>query len=178
MNLPNILTLLRIVLVPIFFSFLITPFSENPNARFYASFCLIAAALTDVLDGFFARSLRQQTEIGALLDPIADKLIVISGFLGILLTSQAVFKPLLGVQVMIIFREIMIALGFLIVFLFSRKIDFHPNWLGKMTNGLQLSLILFCIYDWPGAMGLSYVTVAVTVASGLVYTVQELRKFS
>lgn len=79
MNLPNVLTLIRIFLVPILVVILLTPFSEEwlgINAYTFAIVIFLAASLTDILDGHLARSRNQVSNIGKLLDPIADKLLV------------------------------------------------------------------------------------------------------
>lgn len=178
MNLPNLLTLIRIALVPVFFAIIIQSPAENPQAPFFALLIFCVAAATDALDGFLARVLKQQTELGMFLDPLADKLLIVSGFLGILITGQPVFKPSMWIQVTVLFREIVIVLGFLTLHFFSKNILFRPNWIGKMTTFSQMLLILFCILNWPGAFLFSLVVAFFTVTSGIVYTVRELKQFS
>lgn len=73
-NIPNILTLLRIVAIPVFVVIFYLPWSES---RFWATFIFCAAAITDWLDGYLARKLSQTSAFGAFLDPVADKLIVV-----------------------------------------------------------------------------------------------------
>ncbi len=178
MSLPNILTLIRIILVPIFFTVLVSPALPHSVLRFSAVFIFGAAALTDALDGFFARALKQQTELGAFLDPLADKLLVVFGLLGILLTPQAVFKPPLWIQVTILFREIILLLGFVMLFFLSKEIRIQPNYLGKCTTFSQMLLILFCLLSLPNAIGVAYFTAILTIISGCVYSARELIKFS
>jgi len=178
LNLPNSLTLFRIALVPVFLSIILQSPEENSQARLHAFFIFGIAAFTDALDGFLARKFNQQTELGAFLDPLADKMLVLSGFLGILLTTQAVYKLPIWVQVTVLFRELVIVLGFLTLQLFSKKITFIPNHLGKLTTFSQMALILFCIFNWPGSIEAAYLVAALTIASGIVYTSRELRKFT
>ena len=177
MNLPNILTLVRIALVPIFFSFLLQTPTENHLARFHAFLIFSFGAVTDALDGFFARLLKQQSKLGAFLDPLADKLLILAGFLGILLTTQPIFKLPVWIQVVVLFREIIIALGFLTLFLFSGKMDFKPNWIGKITTFFQMALIISCILNWSGAILIGYFAAVLTIVSGVVYTMRELPNF-
>ncbi|MGC9022478.1 MAG: CDP-alcohol phosphatidyltransferase family protein, partial [Dissulfurimicrobium sp.] len=74
MNIPNLFTLIRIVLIPILIIFLI-------NGRFFEALIVFSlAGVTDALDGLIARMLRQKTKIGAILDPIADKLLLTSSY--------------------------------------------------------------------------------------------------
>ena len=177
MNLPNLLTLTRIALVPLFFSLLLQPPIEGTHSLIFALLVFTIAAITDALDGFAARALKQETELGVFLDPLADKLLMIAGFLGILLTSQLVYKPLIWIQVVILFREVVIALGFLTLHFFSKKVTFHPNWLGKLTTFFQMTLIVFCVINHSFAQPLSLIVAVLTIASGIVYTVRELRHF-
>ena len=178
MNLPNLLTLFRISLVPFFLSVLLQSPDENSRACLHAFLIFGIAALTDALDGFLARRLNQETDLGKFLDPLADKLLILSGFLGILLTSQPVYKLPIWVQVTVLFRELVIALGFLTLFLFSKNIHFVPNPLGKLTTCFQMTLIVFCLFNWPGTMLIAYFTVLLTILSGIVYTSRELTQFS
>ncbi|OOZ43684.1 CDP-diacylglycerol--glycerol-3-phosphate 3-phosphatidyltransferase [Solemya velum gill symbiont] len=103
-NLPNILTLLRILLIPVLvFVF----FQEQPWARLAAAIIFIVAALTDWFDGYLARQLEQTSKFGAFLDPVADKLIVAAAL--VLLVSA---DPRVGVTVaavVIVGREITIS---------------------------------------------------------------------
>ena len=84
MSLPNTITFIRIILVPFFFTELV---SYKPNAEHHLKIALIlfmTAASTDALDGFLARTLKLKTELGTFLDPLADKLLLVSGFLALL----------------------------------------------------------------------------------------------
>jgi cardiolipin synthase (CMP-forming) len=178
LNLPNFLTLTRIALVPVFFSLLLQPPAENTQSLFFALFIFVLAALTDALDGYLARTLKQETELGVFLDPLADKLLMVAGFLGIFLTAQSVYKPTIWIQVVILFREVVLALGFVTLHFFSKKVVFHPNWLGKLTTFSQMTLIVSCMMNFSFASYLSWVAAILTICSGIVYTVRELRHFS
>lgn len=73
LNLPNILTLLRVVMIPVFVALFYYP---TPRSNMIAAFVFVLAALTDLLDGYLARKLKQTTKFGAFLDPVADKIMV------------------------------------------------------------------------------------------------------
>lgn len=168
MNIPNLLTLLRIALVPIFFILLLTP-----GARIVAFTVFAAAALTDALDGLLARILNQKTELGAFLDPLADKMLILSGLIGIYLTKQPVHEPPLWFLVVVLFRELVFVIGFFTFFFFSKKMIICPNLLGKATTLTQMFLVVVCLLNWPGMLPLTFVSGALTVTSGLVYTWRE-----
>lgn len=78
LNLPNLITLVRILLIPVFVIFFITP---TPDRSMSAAVIFVVAAITDLLDGFIARRTGQVTKLGKLLDPIADKLLVLSALI-------------------------------------------------------------------------------------------------
>ena len=78
MNLPNLLSLIRIILTPLF---IILLFSDVPNAKFFALLVFAIAAITDAYDGYLARKYNQITPEGKFLDPLADKILVLSAFI-------------------------------------------------------------------------------------------------
>ena len=78
MNLPNLLSLIRIILTPLF---IILLFSNVPNAKFFALLVFAIAAITDAYDGYLARKYNQITPEGKFLDPLADKILVLSAFI-------------------------------------------------------------------------------------------------
>ncbi len=177
MNLPNFLTLSRIALAPIFLSLLLLPPAENSHTLLFVTAIFAIAAFTDALDGFLARRWRQQTDLGAFLDPVADKILILSGFFGILLTAQPVFKLPVWIQILVLFRELVIGIGVMTLFLFSGKIHSLPNKLGKLTTVMQILLIGASLLNWNLTLEFAYVVAALTAASGVVYTVQGMRKF-
>ncbi|MFU8797146.1 MAG: CDP-diacylglycerol--glycerol-3-phosphate 3-phosphatidyltransferase, partial [Gammaproteobacteria bacterium] len=104
LTLPNALTLLRITLIPIMVLAYLIPFSGN---HWVAAIVFIIAALTDWLDGYFARTLKQTSAFGAFLDPVADKLLVAVAL--VLVVSQANLPFLAFPVIIIIGREIAIS---------------------------------------------------------------------
>ncbi len=99
LNLPNLLTLTRILLIPVFVVLFVTP---DPDRSLMAAIVFVVAALTDMLDGYLARRSGQVTKLGKLLDPIADKLLVLSAL--ILLVNVDRVSAL--VAILIIAREL------------------------------------------------------------------------
>lgn len=99
LNLPNLLTLTRILLIPVFVVLFVTP---DPDRSLLAAIVFVVAAVTDMLDGYLARRSGQVTKLGKLLDPIADKLLVLSAL--ILLVNVDRVSAL--VAILIIAREL------------------------------------------------------------------------
>lgn len=171
LNIPNLLTLTRLFLVPVFLALL----SQH---RFgYALYVFCVAGLTDALDGTIARWFDLRTEIGALLDPFADKLLLLSAFVG--LTVENVIPGwLLGV---VIIRDIVIVFGYLLlIFYTDERVPVHPSYLGKAATCFQLASVVAAL----AGMGQSqveqlwnfllYATVAITALSGIHYAYQGL----
>jgi cardiolipin synthase len=167
MNIPNLLTLLRIILVPIVVIFLIQ------GSFFKAMITFVAAALTDALDGFLARTLGQQTALGAYMDPIADKALLASSFV-----TLSVLHVIPGwLTVIVISRDIIILLGILVLSMMSIPVKIRPTSVSKITTAMQLGAVLMVLSNrcFPGyvneiwLMGLFWLTALFTIISGLDY---------
>ncbi len=140
MNLPNRLTLLRVLLVPVFCSFVC---GETLQAQLAAALVFAAASLTDMLDGKIARSQGLITDFGKLMDPIADKLLVTAAM--VFLTAQSRMNA--GMCVVFIAREFIIS-GFRMVAA-SRGIVIAAGPLGKYKTAAQMAAIIASILCMP-----------------------------
>jgi len=164
-NVPNSLTVLRILLVPVFVGFL---FREHYD---YALAALLVAALTDGLDGTIARASNQQTKVGKYLDPLADKLLLTSGFI----TLAWLHLVPAWIAVLVVGRDLVLMAATLVARVTAARIDITPTLLGKGTTLLQLSylflaLLLIARHMDPGLIQpLLYLTAGVTLLSGLHY---------
>lgn len=145
------------------------------SMRFWAIGIFIVAAVTDALDGILARVLKQKTPIGQMLDPVADKFLLLSGYIGLLFVTALPYKPPLWITVAIIFRDIVLAFGFFTLSFMAVKVDYKPNWLGKGTTVFQMLLLILVLLEWPLAVPVAYMTAALTVASGIVYIFKGLK---
>jgi cardiolipin synthase len=170
LNTPNVLTLSRLLLIPIFLAMV-------SKRRFnYALYLFCLAALTDALDGTVARWFDCKTEIGAYLDPFADKLLLLSAFVALTLEN---LLPgwLLGV---VVIRDVVIVFGyFMLSFLTNERVPVRPSYLGKVSTLMQLFCIIGALVkitrhwrlDWSLML---YVTVGVTALSGIHYAYRGL----
>ena len=134
------------------------------------------AVSTDALDGFLARVTRKKTSLGRFLDPLADKLLLLSGFLGILFVNALPYRPPLWVTVTIVFRDIVIVSGLVVLYLMYGTIRVRTNFLGKLTTAIQMVTFIAILLEWRGAVPLWYTTAAVTILSGAVYVIRDLDK--
>lgn len=164
-NIPNSLTLLRILLIPVFVGLMLYGWYE------WALAVLLAAGLTDALDGTIARAANQRTKLGMYLDPLADKLLLTSGFLTL---SVLHLVPLWAV-ILVVSRDVMLLTGAVLAHLTDSAVDIAPSPLGKGTTAVQLIYLLFAVVclarqvDRHVLDPLLYVVVVLTVASGFHY---------
>ena len=149
MNIPNILTIVRFILIPLFALSLL-------NGQYIAAACIfIAAGLTDVLDGYIARRYDMITSWGKLADPAADKFMVITALT--VLTIQG--KIHIAVIVIMVAKEIMMGIGSLIIYRNNRRIQ-SAGWFGKLATVVFYCAIVLIILGSPYAGTLISLAVA------------------
>jgi cardiolipin synthase len=171
MNLPNLLTILRILLIPFFINLLIYGYYRSALGVF------LLAGITDGLDGLIARTANQRTELGTYLDPLADKLLLTSGFASLSILG---FIPTWS-AVVVVSRDAILILGVLILHLTQPEVKIQPSFLGKITTVAQLAyillvLVLMVLGQNPERLFfLLILTVLFTVLSGLHYIYRNLK---
>jgi len=165
-NIPNILTVLRILVTPLFVIFLIR------NQHGYALLVFVFAGVSDGLDGLIARWLNQRSDLGAVLDPIADKLLLTAAYI-----TLGILKDIPGwLAVLVISRDVLIVTGIAVLTFADIHFDIRPSLVSKWTTVFQILLIGVSLLelDFSGAQTLQavlgWVTAGMTVLSGLHYT--------
>jgi cardiolipin synthase len=168
LNLPNFLTLIRIVLIPFFLVLLAS------QLYFDALLVFILGGVTDALDGFIARRMNQKTSLGAILDPVADKLLLMSSF--IMLGMMGGIP--LWLVVLVVSRDTVILFGYVAIsFLLDERLEVQPTIAGKLSTVFQLvtvGVVLLMLArsqlleSWLDD-ALVYLTAAATVISGVQY---------
>ncbi len=128
MTIPNLITSIRIILVPIFVIYLINDKLTDALVVF------ILAGLSDAADGFIARLFDQKSKLGSYLDPLADKILLVAAF--VVLAVMDLIPPWL--TVVVISRDVLILLGVLILFLNGTDFTVRPSFLSKMTTCMQI----------------------------------------
>ena len=168
MTLANQITLLRIVLIPVFIIALIEGNHTWPVVIFTFSI------LTDAIDGFVARSRNEKTPLGSFLDPLADKMLMFASFISLVYLK---IIPL-WVFVLTISRDVVILAGWLIIYFLTSSLEIKPRLLGKVTTIIQMSTIWFILIGVsPVAQrSLLYLTAAVTAISGIDYIIIGSKK--
>ncbi|HPP06731.1 MAG TPA: CDP-alcohol phosphatidyltransferase family protein [Syntrophorhabdaceae bacterium] len=147
----------------------------NDN-RFNLALCLfIAQGLSDLLDGFLARIMKAKTYLGAILDPMADKVMLSSSY--IVLTLKGFIPP--WVTLTVISRDFLIAGGFLLLYALSNKIKPSPSILSKLTTLFQIVTIIYILWSDKRDFkeSLFYITAFLTILSGIHYLLRGLKAF-
>ena len=177
MTLPNYITLLRVFSVPFFYTALVYYQPEKDFWRWSALAIFVFASFTDALDGFIVRRWNLRSELGTFLDPLADKLLLISAFVGVSV-SNLPLKPPLWVVIIVIFRDIFIVGGLVIIYITTQTVKVQPNLLGKITTFFQMATITMILLESQTASIFWSLTAALTVASGIVYILREMRRLN
>ena len=175
MNLPNLLTLFRIALVPLATWLIITDgFRE-------AFFVLVIAGATDAIDGFIAKRFGMVTELGSYLDPLADKLLLVSTFIA--LGAREHLPSWL--VILVVSRDIMIVAAILLAVVIGRPLRMQPLAISKLNTVAQIALALLVLADTGFALHcqtlciwMMYGTALLTVASALAYLKSWLRQMT
>jgi len=176
LNLPNILAIVRILLAPLMLWLL----ADRNSAIFEgihvswldyaAALVFVIASITDAFDGFIARTWNQQTTFGAILDPLADKMLMLGAFLGLMIIDRANVWAVY----LILTREFFIT-G-LRVAAASKGLNIQASIWGKIKTFLQVFAIGFATMNWPYADLLMWLAVGMTLYSGFEYIISYTRK--
>ncbi|MSN96789.1 CDP-diacylglycerol--glycerol-3-phosphate 3-phosphatidyltransferase [Campylobacter sp. FMV-PI01] len=168
MNLPNILATFRILLAFMFFFFLVNfgqIFTQIHQSwiNYFTALIFVIACVTDFFDGYIARKWNQITKLGAIIDPLADKMLTMAGFLGLMMLDRANAWAVY----LILVREFFIT-GFRVV-MASDGLNVSASMIGKIKTTFQMLAIGFLIMEWIGGSVLLWVAVFLTLYSGFEY---------
>jgi cardiolipin synthase len=165
-QLPNLLTLLRIVMVPVVIVLL------NQHEYPLALFVFTLAGITDGLDGWIAKKYQLQSALGAMLDPIADKLLLVSTYTMLAVLGDIPFWLL----ILVLFRDLLIVGGYWILVAMDKKAEIQPIWVSKFNTLFQILLVVLVLVHQSGWMmfdDLISATIAMVVltsiTSGICY---------
>lgn len=172
-NLPNLITMGRLISVPIVVWMILTK-QMTPALILFA-----IAGVSDALDGFLARAFKSRTQLGAYLDPIADKALLVGTFLALGVRGHIE----LWVVILVIFRDIMIVGGILLLFLMRKPTEMNPLMISKINTVAQLLFLFYIMCFLSLGWGseqistiLGYIIAITTVLSGGAYVKLLLEK--
>ncbi|MFQ5738598.1 MAG: CDP-alcohol phosphatidyltransferase family protein [Acidobacteriota bacterium] len=173
MNPANLLTILRIFLVPVLILLILYGHLTG------ALIVFLLAGMTDLLDGLIARRFDQSSPLGTMLDPIADKVLLVSSFVALSLpTAELTVRIPLWLTVSVISRDILLITGVVIIHLALGSHVFPPSSYGKWTTAFQLLTVFLVLlgnsfqYDNPLLPFVLYATLALTLISGVHYALR------
>lgn len=170
MNLPNWITLLRILLVPFFVAMLLKYRQMHlEHFRLYAIFIFGLAVITDALDGAIARIRHKKTQLGTLLDPLADKLLLLSAILLLSIPIPGLKQLPIWILVTFISRDLMLIFGAVVVYIQNQKLIVKPNLLGKITTFSQMLTVAWILLRFPFPQIIWRIAGLFTILSGIFY---------
>ena len=166
MNLPNLLSIFRLFITAFFV------IAINYGRFDIALLLFIVQAISDLLDGFLARIMGAKTYLGAFLDPLADKVMLVFSYIA--LSIHGVIP--LWVTLAVLIRDVIISIGFLILYKLSYKTKPTPSILSKITTLSQICTVVYVLWSNERAYSkpFFYATVALTVLSGCQYVAKGL----
>ena len=169
MGLANWLTVLRILLVPVFVTLLVY---RKPGL---AALVFAAASITDILDGWVARRQGMQSRFGAFLDPLADKLLLTASFVTLTWLKVLPF----WITAVVLSRDLLLALGTLLIHMVGARIYPRPTWAGKAATFFQIVTVFVGVFGhylgFRAPVVLLWLAAGFTLVSGLQYLAQGMR---
>jgi CDP-diacylglycerol--glycerol-3-phosphate 3-phosphatidyltransferase len=189
MTTANKITIIRILMIPAFITMAIY-YSESIQRgaplqweRFTAIAIFLIASLSDGLDGYVARRYNQRSSLGVILDPLADKGLLLSGIITLSLTNWSDIDPNYGrfpvwFPVLVISRDAILFVGAAVLYLLNGKVHVKPNWTGKVATVLQMVAIGWVMLQLR-LFPLLYVVITAgffTLISGVVYVTDGVRQ--
>ena len=191
MTTANKITVVRILMIPVFVTLAIY-YGEsiqegNPQdwMRFTAITVFLLAAISDGLDGYVARRYNQRSSLGVILDPIADKGLLLSGIITLSISNWSQVDPHYGrfpawFPVLVITRDTVILIGSVVLHILNGRVRVRPSWTGKVATVLQMAAIAWVMLQIR-ILPLIYIVFAAglfTLVSGMIYIRDGVRQLS
>ena len=173
MTIPNYISILRILLVPVFVAAVGYYVDREQEIYRYLAITVFAfASLSDAVDGYLARRLNQTSRLGAVLDPLADKLLLVAGIVVLSQDHRPILPSLpIWLTTLIISRDAILPIGTMLISYTGVRPKVQPKMLGKLATVTQMTMILYALFKGP-QVGLSILialTGILTLASGGQY---------
>lgn len=177
MNFANKISTFRILSVPFFIACLVY-YAQAPISRHYLKFAalgiFILGVISDAVDGYIARKAHLQSQAGLILDPLGDKLLLMSAFLGLYLIPQEIRFPF-PVILIVISRDVLILLGAVVMFIVKQKIDISPTRWGKLTTTTQMLSCIVVFLQWKFSFIFWWLAAFFTLISGTDYIMRGFK---
>ncbi len=181
MTLPNQITIARILLIPVFVVLAIyygkTAAAAHPdeNLRFATIAVFLVAALSDGIDGWLARRYHLKSRLGAILDPIADKGLMLTAIITLSVTKWPYELPV-WYPVLVIARDVIIVVGCAVLRLLNDHLEVRPSQLGKISTFLQMLTVAVVMLQWSHCDPVVWISGVITLLSGIGYVAAGIRQ--
>ena len=171
MNFANKISTFRILSVPFFIASLAYYSPEKDYLRFVALAIFILAVISDAVDGYIARKSKQMSKAGLVLDPLGDKLLLVSAFICLYYVDRFPLgiKFPLWVTLVVVSRDTIIFLGALVIYIVKQNIEIFPTRWGKLTTVFQMLSVIVVFLQWRIAYVFWWLAVFFTIISGADY---------
>ncbi len=169
MNIANKISSFRILSVPFFIACLVYYVPEKDFLRILALIIFILGAISDGLDGFIARRAKLQSKAGLILDPLGDKLLLMSAFIFLSPMSRMGLTFPLWVTFIVISRDVIIIIGAVVIYMVKQSLDVYPTRWGKLTTIFQMFSVICVLLQCRLAACIWWLAVVFTVISGIDY---------
>lgn len=181
-TLPNYISILRILLVPVFVASVVYYVDREQEAYRYLAIAVFGiAALSDAVDGYLARRLNQTSRLGAILDPLADKLLLVSGIVVFSLDHRPILPSIpIWLTTLIISRDVILPLGTILISYTGITPKVQPKLLGKLATVAQMLMILWALFKAPqiGLQTLIILSGILTFSSGMQYIYDGVKQLN
>lgn len=189
MTTANKITVVRILMIPVFVTLAIYYGQSIQRGdplewqRFAAIIVFLVAAVSDGLDGYVARRYNQRSSLGVILDPIADKGLLLSGIITLSISNWSESDPYYGrfpawFPVLVITRDVVLVVGSAVLHLLNGKVRVKPNWTGKVATVCQMCAIAWVMLQLR-FLPLPFVVIVAgffTLVSGIIYVMEGVRQ--
>ncbi len=169
MNIANKISTFRILSVPFFIACLVYYVPERSFLKDLALVIFILGVISDGLDGYIARKAKMQSQAGLILDPLGDKLLLMSAFIFLSPFCRLELKFPLWVSFIIISRDVIIIIGAVVIYMVKQSLDVYPTRWGKLTTIFQMLSVIGVLLQWKLTMFIWWPAVIFTVISGIDY---------
>jgi CDP-diacylglycerol--glycerol-3-phosphate 3-phosphatidyltransferase len=181
MTLPNQITIVRILMIPVYvllavyYGSSVEEGQPDEHLRYAAIAVFLAAALSDGLDGWIARKFRLKSELGALLDPIADKGLMLAAIITLSVAGWPHRLPL-WYPVLVVSRDAIIVVGCCVLYMLNGSLEVRPSLMGKASTFLQMAAVSVVMFQWGWHVAVVWASGAVTFLSGIGYIAEGIRR--
>lgn len=175
MNFANKISTFRILSVPFFFASLVYYSPDRQYLRFVALFIFILGAISDAADGYIARKTGQQSKAGLILDPLGDKLLLMTAFITLAFINDFPVRFPLWVVLIVVSRDALILIGALVIYIVKQTISIFPTRWGKLTTTFQMLAVLSVLLQLKQSFIFWWAAAFFTLISGIDYVMRGFK---